>query len=105
MEQQVTSPAYDESTAPVRHNEPQQQFEVIANGMMGVLTYAPRGEGVVVFDHTFVPDKWRGKGVAGRLAAAAFDEARKRGWKVVPHCSYISDYVRRKREYADLIHE
>jgi predicted GNAT family acetyltransferase len=42
--------------------------------------------------------------VAGRLAAAAFDQARAAGWRVRPTCPYLADaWVPRHQEVQDLI--
>jgi predicted GNAT family acetyltransferase len=41
--------------------------------------------------HTFTPPAARGRGLAARLAAAAFAWAAARGAAVRPSCSYISD--------------
>jgi predicted GNAT family acetyltransferase len=59
---------------------------------------------VVRFDRVFVPPSHRGRGVAGRLAAAAFDQARAAGWRVRPTCPYLADaWVPRHQEVQDLI--
>lgn len=66
------------------------------------LTYRHSGEGRVDFDHTYVPDKFRGKGIAAALVASAVDWAREQGLKVVPQCSYVAAEFRRKPEYRDI---
>ena len=61
------------------------------------------GEGQVVFTHTQVLPAFEGQGVGRALAAAALDDVRARGLRVVPLCPFIAAYIRRHREYADLL--
>jgi predicted GNAT family acetyltransferase len=70
----------------------------------GELSYTFQ-DGRYHFDHTEVPPELRGQGIAGQLARAAFDHARKHGWRVVPACSYIEVFLKRHPEYADLIEQ
>lgn len=53
--------------------------------------------------HTYTPEAMRGRGVAGRLVAAAFAHARENGMKVIPTCSYIPVWVRRHPEEMDIV--
>ena len=86
----------------VNHKPDQQRFEAELEAETAFLSYAVQ-EGHVVFDHTFVPERLRGKGVAGALANAALKEARKSGWKIVPRCSYVAAFIDRHPEFADLV--
>ena len=52
--------------------------------------------------HTYVPDPERGRGLAERLAVAAFEDAEKRGLKVRPDCSYIRHFVGKHREFSGI---
>lgn len=53
---------------------------------------------------TFVPEAGRGKGLAGKLARAAFEHAKEKGFHVRPTCSYISDtFVPKNPQYADIV--
>ena len=45
----------------------------------------------------------RGTGAAGRLMRGVMETARAEGLKVVPICSYASAWIRRHREYHDLL--
>jgi predicted GNAT family acetyltransferase len=55
----------------------------------------------LVFTHTEVPPADEGKGVGSRLVRAALDDARRRGLKIVPACSFVFDFVRRHPEYGE----
>jgi predicted GNAT family acetyltransferase len=53
--------------------------------------------------HTRVPGELEGQGYGGALAKAALDYARANGLKVIPTCPFVSAYLRRHKEYADLV--
>ena len=91
----------DDSKVVVEHVPERQRFEVRLENEVGFLSYTERGD-VVTFDHTYVPDSWRGRGVAAALVRAAVAEARARKWKVRPLCSYIVTFFQRHPEYADV---
>jgi uncharacterized protein len=59
--------------------------------------------GRVVFPHTEVVSALEGRGIASRLARRALDDARARGLKVVPACSFFQVYLRRNPQDADLL--
>lgn len=68
------------------------------------MTYSPAGlQDALVFDHTFVPESLRGRGIAETLVEAGAAYARARGMKVVPACSYVRRLFERHPErYADI---
>ena len=91
------------SPLPVVHNVSLRRFEAQTGDVpLSFLSYTFEGDRVV-FDHTFVPDELRGRGIAAKLARAALEEARQRRWKVVPRCSYVAAFIKRNPEFADLV--
>ena len=86
----------------VQHNPEHRRFETQLDGRPAYLTYTVQG-GAVSFDHTFVPEEMRGKGVAAALVREGLEEARRRQWKIVPACSYVASFVARHPEFADLL--
>lgn len=69
--------------------------------MVGIAQYVER-DGVMIFTHTEVPPEFGGRGVAGELVRASLDDARERGFTVLPQCSYYADWIAKHPEYADL---
>lgn len=66
------------------------------------LRYRLQGQTADFFS-TFVPETLRGKGLAEKLAQAAFEQAKTQGWQVLPSCAYISGaYLKRHPEYQPL---
>jgi predicted GNAT family acetyltransferase len=66
------------------------------------LTWQARGEARVA-DHTYVPPEGRGLGIAAALVDALIADARERGFRIVPQCSYVETAFRRHPEWADLL--
>jgi predicted GNAT family acetyltransferase len=67
------------------------------------LTYSRAGEGLVIIDHTSVPDAFRGKGVGAALVARAVEDARAAGKKILPLCPFAAAQFRRHPEWADVV--
>jgi uncharacterized protein len=91
-------PAIVVSDAPER-----KRFEVTIDGKRaGFLVYRAR-EGLIALIHTEVEDGYEGHGLGGRLARFALDQARERGVAVLPFCPFVNDWIKRHREYVDLV--
>jgi predicted GNAT family acetyltransferase len=87
----------------VVHNAAAGQFEIRADtGDAAVLTYVKRGDALDLM-HTRVPGELEGQGYGGALAKAALDYAQANGLKVIPTCPFVSAYLRRHKEYANLV--
>jgi predicted GNAT family acetyltransferase len=61
------------------------------------------GEWTITFTHTETDPALEGRGIGSRLAAGALDDVRERGFRVVARCPFIAAWIRRHREYADLL--
>jgi predicted GNAT family acetyltransferase len=87
----------------VRHDAARKAFLADVDGGTAELTYAEK-DGVVDFNHTWVPEEAGGKGVGGALARTALAWAREQGHKVATSCPFVDGYVKKHREeYADLL--
>lgn len=80
------------------------RFIARLNGEMAVLDYQFKTP-VMIFTHIEVPRARRGAGLGGQVTRAALEEAREKGYKVVPLCPFVASYMRRHREFADLVPE
>lgn len=91
------------SGASVTHNAGSRRFEIrVGDDSLTFLSYTCNGD-QIIFEHTFVPEEFRGRGIAANLARAALEEARQRGWRVIPRCSYIAACIKHNPQFADLI--
>jgi uncharacterized protein len=86
------------------HDEPaERQYVITVDGEpAGAATYRLR-DGVITFLHTEVRPAFGGRGLGGRLAADALDDARRRGLRVVPICPFIAKFIREHSDYQDLL--
>lgn len=67
------------------------------------LTFAQRSHGVVSADHTGAPLTMRGTGAALALVVFMVDDARRRGFRIAPSCSYVRAQFRKHPEWADVL--
>jgi len=84
----------------VRHNAAQQRYELDTDHGIAIAVYRQQG-GARIFVHTETPPQDEGKGIASRLVRRALDVTRASGFRIVPACSFVVDFVRRNPEYAD----
>jgi uncharacterized protein len=80
-----------------------QRFEATVDGEPGgFLVYRAR-KGLLALIHTEVEERFEGHGLGGRLARFALDQARAEGLAVLPFCPFVNDWLKRHREYVDLV--
>ncbi|MGN6251028.1 MAG: GNAT family N-acetyltransferase [Marmoricola sp.] len=71
--------------------------------VIGRLDYSrPDDEHIDVL-HTEVDQEYGGQGLAGRLVAHVLADVRARGLRVIPHCPYVQEWLRRNTGYQDLV--
>lgn len=88
---------------PVTHDLSERRFVIRTDaGPPACLRYS-FAYGLVIFEHTFVPDELRGQGLAAHLVRTALTEARQRHWRVIARCEYVAGFIARHPEFADLI--
>jgi predicted GNAT family acetyltransferase len=87
----------------VRQNREDDRFEADTEGGTAFVEYIIDGD-EITFTHTEVPKEAEGKGVAGKLVAAAVAYAREAKLRVIPQCPYVAGWMKRHREYDDILH-
>jgi predicted GNAT family acetyltransferase len=90
-----------EDTTPV-HDPQAHRWTVDLEGQRALLDYR-LADGVLTIRHTEVPQALGGRGIAGRLVAAAFAWAREQGYRVRPACEYAAVWVQRHPGQADIV--
>ena len=68
----------------------------------GFIVYRLR-PGLIALVHTEVEERFEGRGVGGRLARFALEQARTKGLAVLPFCPFVNDWMKRHPEYSDLV--
>jgi NAD+ kinase len=93
----------DVTDATVVDSFEQSRYEIVLGGeVAGVLHYRRHG-GQVELAHTEIDPAFEGRGLAGRLASAALSDARARATPVQVTCPFVTGYLERHPEYADLL--
>lgn len=89
-------------TITIEHNPAAGRFEARLDEALAVCDYRLDGS-VATLHHTEVPAALQGRGIAADLVAAALAWVRAEGYTVRPSCSYVSSYMQRHPETADLL--
>ncbi|WP_179203805.1 MULTISPECIES: GNAT family N-acetyltransferase [Vagococcus] len=69
----------------------------------GEITWSSAGDTMIIIDHTYVDQTFRGQGIAEELVALAASYARKNHKKVIPLCPFAKKVFEQKTEYHDLL--
>ena len=72
---------------------------------VGYVDYDPIGATSILLKHTEVDARHEGKGYGGKLVAGVLDDLRSRGMTVLPICPYAMAWIKRHREYLDVVRE
>ena len=79
------------------------RYEIVLGGEVAGMLHYRRHGGIVELAHTEIDPAFEGRGLGGRLASAAFGDARNRATPVRVTCPFVRGYLERHDEYADLI--
>lgn len=86
-----------------RRNAEQSRYELVDEGeIVAVADYVERPD-LVVFPHTFVEPRERGRGLAAELVRRSLDDVRASGRRVVATCWYVADFISENPAYHDLL--
>jgi predicted GNAT family acetyltransferase len=78
------------------------RYEMDEEGLTSWADYRRSGDRLYI-DHVESPMALRGTGAAGRLMAALSADARARSLRLTPICGYAAAWLRRSKEFADLV--
>ncbi len=86
----------------IRDNVDRHRFELERNGQLAFANYERRGSELVI-RHVEAAPPLRGTGAAGELMKGVAEIARSEGRKITPLCGYAFTWIRRHKEYSDLL--
>jgi predicted GNAT family acetyltransferase len=87
----------------VRDNSAESRYELLVNGLVrGTLNYRAGPESITLV-HTEVDPELEGRGLGSRLVRDALEDIRGRGLRVVPVCPFVTSYLERHPELADVV--
>ncbi len=90
-------------TVRVTENRARHRYEAYVDDTLAAYVAYEYTPGGITFLHTRTEPDFEGRGIGSRLAQSALDDARARGLHVTPMCPFISAYIDRHPEYADLV--
>lgn len=81
-----------------------QRYEArLGDRVLGYTAYRLVNRDRLIFHHTEIDPAFAGQGIGSRLAAGALDDVRARGFRLTVKCPFIAAYLKRHREYDDLL--
>lgn len=86
----------------ITDNTAESRFEMVEDGHLSFADYRREGD-TLILPHVEAAQALRGSGAAGRLMEGVLEKARAEGLKVVPLCSYAAAFMKRHKEYDDLL--
>ncbi len=87
----------------VRDNPRELRYEALLDErVVGIIRYRQE-PGLVVLAHSEVDLDLEHTGIGSELVRGALADVRARNLRVVPHCPFVLDYIRRHPEEADLV--
>lgn len=70
---------------------------------MGEMTWSDAGDTLMIIDHTYVDDTYRGQGLAEKLVLSGVEKARRENKKIMPLCPFAKREFQQKPEYGDVL--
>jgi predicted GNAT family acetyltransferase len=86
----------------VIHETDNNRFVIYTEGKEALVEYKMTDDTMDLY-HTFTDPVLRGKGLAAHVVRAAFAFAKENNLKVIPTCSFVQSFVRRYKEYNELV--
>lgn len=78
-------------------------FLALADSEPARLTFIEREPQHMIIDYSFVPPRYRGRGVALKLVTRAVEDARASGYRITPLCGYVASEFRRHPDWDDVL--
>lgn len=87
----------------VRDNREQHRYEAYVGAALAGWSDYHEQPGLVTVMHTEVDRAFEGMGIGAELVRGMLDDIRRRDARVLAVCPFVSAYLRRHPEYADLV--
>lgn len=73
------------------------------NQEVGEMTWSNAGTEMMIIDHTYVDEAYRGQKLAEQLVLNGVEKARREGKKIIPLCPFAKKEFDTKPEYGDVL--
>ena len=81
-----------------------RRYRLLLDGQdLGFVDYDPIGELAILVKHTEIRPEFEGKGYGSELVRRVLEDIRRQGKTVLPICPYALNFIRRHREYVELV--
>ena len=87
----------------VKHDVQNQKFFILIEGKEAYLRYIISDNNSMNMIKTYVPPELRNKGIAAEVVLKGMQYARENNLTVIPSCSYVDTFLKRHKEYKDLV--
>ena len=87
----------------IKNHPDKHRYEALIDGQLAGFCEYNLLTDAIMFTHTEVMPDFEGKGVGSAIAKHVLDAARSEGQHVIPVCQFIAGYIRKHREYAELV--
>lgn len=67
------------------------------------MTFSRASDALIIVDHTYVPERFRGEGVGRQLVDRLIADAREKGFRIVPLCPYVKGQFQKHPEWNDVL--
>jgi hypothetical protein len=85
------------------HDEGGQRFTMERDGQVSYLLYRMLDDNTVELANTYTPPPVRGRGIAARIVRHALQWADEQGYRVVPTCWFVGEYLERDPQWKRLL--
>jgi predicted GNAT family acetyltransferase len=87
------------------NDETAGRYRLMRDGVeLGFAEYDRVGDHSILIKHTEIAPEYEGQGLGSQLVRGMLDDVRRQGRTVIPICPYALSFIRRHREYVDLVH-
>lgn len=87
----------------IRHEPEEHRFQARVDGKVAFLDYERIDDDTLDYQSTFVPSEHRERGIGSAIVERALRYAEDEGYRVVPSCPFVKDFVERHPRFQDLI--
>lgn len=87
----------------VHDNPEEQRYDAVVDGAPAGFAAYRMQPGLIEFVHTEIKEAFKGQGIGSMLIREALEDARRRGFEVLPFCPFVQSFIAKHREFVDLV--
>ena len=89
--------------AEIQHDPARHRFTYERDGQVSYLSYSMLDASTVDFTSTYTAPPLRGRGIGARIVEHALQWADAQGYRVVPTCWFVAEFVERQPQWQHLL--